>query len=178
VQVALHWDAPDAEHVVRGKHLGAIQINLRGCVEAVEDKVNVRSGQQRGRYVEVEPVLPALIFNPLQLGLVVPKERVGDFLVGEEIQVDVTRDGGREPAVFIRLRGGCNLTELPAVIQRQDGILRGFRLRMHHSGSDANRRRGQGAANNAPSNCFSHCTPSKTFHNAVFTAGIGESRIR
>jgi hypothetical protein len=66
----------------------------------------------------------------LQLGFVAAKEWVVDLLVGQQIQVNVAGDSGRQPACFRLLRRGSNLPELPTVIQSQNRILRGLCLRL------------------------------------------------
>ena len=82
------------------QNLSAIDIHLRGRIQPVEDQVDVGARQQRRCYVEIQPVLPALILDPLQLGLVVAKKRVGNFLVGQQVQMNVAGNGGRHPAAL------------------------------------------------------------------------------
>ena len=154
MKAALHRHAPDAEHVVRGEYLDAVDIDLRGRVEAVEDQVYVGPRQQGRSGIEVQPVLPALIFDPLQPGFVVPEERVGNLLIGQQIKVNVARHGGRQPTALRFLRTSGNLPELPAAIQGQNRIPRGLalRLRVSHTGCYANCRSDKSKAGNSPSN--------------------------
>ena len=76
------------------EHLNAIQINIRGSIKAVKDQIDIGVGQKAGCRVKVEAVFPALIFNPLQLRFVVAIERVGNLLVGEQIEVNISGNCG------------------------------------------------------------------------------------
>ena len=98
MQKGLCGDAPDAEHVVGSRGPGAVEVDLCGGVEAVEDEVDIGAGKQSRRDIKVEPVLPAFVLDPLQLRLVVAVEGVFDLFVGEQIEVNVAGDGGGEPA--------------------------------------------------------------------------------
>ena len=160
MQVALHRHTPDAKHVVRGEHQGAVHIDLGGCVESVKDQVHVGAGQQGRSRVEVQPVLPALLLDPLQLGFVVAEERVGNLLVGQQIKVNVARNGGRQPAVLALLCSGRDLPELPAMMQGQNSILCRLGLCARHLSSHANNRAQQDAAHCTTGTCCSHPTSS------------------
>ena len=117
VQMTLHRHPPNAKHIVCIQHQGAVHIDLGGSVEPIENQLHVRPRQQSRSRVEVEPVLPALLLNPLQFGFVVAEKRVGNLLVGQQVQVNVAGNGSRQPAALDILRASRNLPELPAVIQ-------------------------------------------------------------
>ena len=122
MQMGLRGNAPDAEAVVCGEDLHTIEIDFRCCIKALEDEVNVGTCKKSGSDVEVEAVLPARVLDPLQFGFVIAKEWVGDFLVGKEIEVHIAGNCGGEPTGFWFLRVVSHLTELPPVIEREDGI--------------------------------------------------------
>ena len=114
----------------------------------------------------------------MQLGFVIAEERVGDLLVGQQIQVNVAGDSGRQPAALLLLYNSGNLPELPTGIERENRVLHRLGLRARHSASDTDCRRYQGAANYSPANNSPHCTPSKAFHTAAFTTVKSNSQNR
>ena len=132
VQMSLGRHSPYSKAVAGHEHLHAVHGNFGCSVEAVKNKIDMGAGKQGRRNLKAQPILPVFLFDPLQFGLVVAIERVGNLLVGEQIQVNVAGDSGRKPTALARLRVNCNLPELPAVIERDHRILRWFQLRLRH----------------------------------------------
>ena len=123
MQMSFRWDAPDAERVVGVEDLRAVEINLRSGIETVKDKVDIRASEQGGRDVESIAVFPTGILNPLQLGLVIAIKRIFDLLVGKQIEMHVAGNRCRQPSGFGVLWSGCDLAELPTMIERESGVL-------------------------------------------------------
>ena len=92
---ALGRDAPGTEAVTGGEGRRIVQINRGRAVEAVEDEVHVGAGKQGRSHFEVEPVLPTLLLDPLQLGFVIANERIGNLLVGKQVKMHITGHGSR-----------------------------------------------------------------------------------
>ncbi len=92
-----------------------VDVDRGGGIEPVEDEVDVLAGEHDAVGGDAGAVLPAVLADPLQLGLVVVIEGIGDQLIGDEVEVNVARHGRGAPD---RVDGGVRLSvrvaELPA----------------------------------------------------------------
>src|SRR6185369_4850314 len=99
-----------------GQNEAAVQINLRRAVESIEDEIEVGARKECGRNVKGKAVLPALVLNILQLRFVVAVIRVGNLLVGEQVEMDVTGNCRWHPAC-LRISRRRHLAEQPASVE-------------------------------------------------------------
>lgn len=119
-QPAGHGQAVLDQHVVRPPDECSVEVHVGEAVKAVEDEIgSVAFGDvDRGEAPEVEHVGPLVA---RQVGDVHPHERIGDELVGEEIELEVARDRARPHAESgsLDVCDGAHVGDRRAVSERE-----------------------------------------------------------
>jgi hypothetical protein len=104
-----------------------IEINLGVGVETFEDKLDVLMSEQGWSSWNRGVIFPTRVFDPLQLGFVVAIKRIGNEMVAQQIEMNVSGNLGRTPSCLLA-SGFRNLTKFPSRIQ-ENGLLLCRRLR-------------------------------------------------
>ena len=108
----LHGQGIAHEHVVRALQQGAVQVDVRIGVQALEFEHRPTACQLFFRHLERGLVHPVLLFHPLHLLLVQAEERVHQLVIVYQVLMNGARYGGRQPLACSRLR------ESPLLVQR------------------------------------------------------------
>ena len=108
----LHGQGIAHEHIVRALQQGAVQVDVRIGVQALEFEHRPTSCQLFFRHLERGLVHPVLLFHPLHLLFVQAEERVHQLVIVYQVLMNGARYGGRQPLACSRLR------ESPLLVQR------------------------------------------------------------
>ena len=99
--------------------LGGATAVAAWIVEALKDEFDILVRQQGRCGLDGGAIFPAGVLDPLQLGFVVAIKGIGDQLVAQQVEVDISGNLRRTPGCG-ETGGIGQLAKLPARIQRHD----------------------------------------------------------